>query len=299
MNIENDDIIKIDYNIFIQKKKNYIYNDIIYDNLQKKKKELIQNYSCFNEKYDSKFLWEKKKMKKHFYNKPHDKYNNYYKNNSYNSGSNINTISQDKKVYTFTTNKFNTNKEKKLFISLLNKLSESNKDTIYNNITDIINNYNNIEELLDIIYIYIGKNNDKLYSKIICDIKNINEDIFYQNMYKLNYHLDKQYQDINIMLDENYDTYCDYKKYKLKFQNIFEMLIDLSNVDIKIHDFLEKINTDIYDIIHNQNEVKSYIINYYLDLLFVLNKKYKIEKIDIDFTKYDKSTKFIIDKFNF
>ena len=65
----DEDFIKIDLDYFQKKLKNYKYNDINIDNLNKKKKDLIQNYSCFNEKYDSKFLWEKKKMKKNYYNK--------------------------------------------------------------------------------------------------------------------------------------------------------------------------------------------------------------------------------------
>ena len=149
MNNDDNDIIKIDLDIFQKKIKNYNYNDINIDTLNKKKSNLIAKFSCFNEKYDSKFLWEKKKMKK-----------NVFKSNWNTNKSNIHNnteqpINNDKKLYTFTTNKFNINKDKKLFISFLNKISNNNKDTIGTNIKNIISNYENIEELLDIIYIYI------------------------------------------------------------------------------------------------------------------------------------------------
>ena len=79
----NNDIIKINLDFFKNKLKNYNYNDIIYDDLNKMKQELILTYSCFNEKYDSKFLWEKKKMKKNYYKTTYNqRYNNNVSNNN-------------------------------------------------------------------------------------------------------------------------------------------------------------------------------------------------------------------------
>ena len=44
MNNDDNDIIKIDLDIFQKKVKNYNYNDINIDTLNKKKKNLIDNF---------------------------------------------------------------------------------------------------------------------------------------------------------------------------------------------------------------------------------------------------------------
>lgn len=290
----DDDIIKIDLDYFQKKLKDYKYNDINIDNLNKKKRELIQNYSCFNEKYDSKFLWEKKKMKKNIYNK-----NNL---NIYHSKDNNDQqqINNEKKLYTFTTNKFNINKDKKLFISLLNKISNTNKDVIINEIKRIIDNYENIEELLEIIYIFIGKNGDKIYIEILKIIINKDKNKFYDSLNKIKYIVSEKYTKVNILLDKNYDDFCDFKKEKTKCLNLFKSVVDIIEYtnDETINIIIEKISNNIVSIINNLEESKSYIINYYLELLLILKKNINIETINIDMSKYDKYTRFILDKFN-
>ena len=290
----DDDIIKIDLDYFQKKLKDYKYNDINIDNLNKKKKELIQNYSCFNEKYDSKFLWEKKKMKKNIYNK--NNWNIYRSNDNNDQQQNNN----EKKLYTFTTNKFNINKDKKLFISLLNKISNTNKNVIINDITKIIDNYENIEELLEIIYIFIGKNDDKIYIEILKNIINKDKNKFYDSLNKIKYIVSEKYTKVNILLDKNYDDFCDFKKEKTKCLNLFKSVVEIIEYtnDETINIIIEKISNNIVSIINNLEESKSYIINYYLELLLILKKNINIESINIDISKYDKSTKFILDKFN-
>jgi len=290
----DDDIIKIDLDYFQKKLKDYNYNDINIDNLNKKKKELIQNYSCFNEKYDSKFLWEKKKMKKNIYNKSN--WNIYCSNDNHNDKQKINN---EKKLYTFTTNKFNTNKDKKLFISFLNKISNTNKDVIIDDIKKIIDNYENIEELLEIIYTFIGKNDDKIYIEILKNIINKDRYKFYDSLNKIKYIVSEKYTRINILLDKNYDDFCDFKKEKTKCLNLFKSVVDIIEYtnDETINIIIEKTSNNILFIINNLEESKSYIINYYLELLLILKKNIDIEAINIDISKYDKSTKFILDKF--
>ena len=292
--MNNDDIIKIDLDYFEKKLKDYKYNDINIDNLNKKKKELIHNYSCFNEKYDSKFLWEKKKMKKNIYNK--NTWNIHRSNDNNDQQQNNN----EKKLYTFTTNKFNINKDKKLFISFLNKISNTNKDVIINEIKKIIDNYENIEELLEIIYIFIGKNDDKIYIEILKNIINKDKNKFYDSLNKIKYIVSEKYTKVNILLDKNYDDFCDFKKEKTKCLNLFKSVVDIIEYtnDETINIIIEKISNNIVSIINNLEESKSYIINYYLELLLILKKNINIETINIDISKYDKSTKFILDKFN-
>lgn len=289
MNNDETDIIKINLDYFKQKLKQYIYNDINMDNLNKKKKNLIENYSCFNEKYDSKFLWEKKKLKR-----------NFYKHTWNTQKITNNNTEPEKKLYTFTTNKFNINKDKKTFISLLNKLSNNNKNNIYSNLKKIINSYNNIEELLDIIYIYIGKNNDVLYNEVLLNIIEIDKNIFYESLKKLKYIIDEKFIIINIMNDVNYNEFCDFKKDKTKYLNLFNAYMEIieKTDDSNIIDIFKIISVDIISIINNLEESKSYVINYYLELLLIIRKKIDIDIFNIDISKYDKSTKFILDKFN-
>lgn len=283
----NNDIIKINLDFFKNKLKNYNYNDIIYDDLNKMKQELILTYSCFNEKYDSKFLWEKKKMKKNYYKTT---YNQRYNNNVSNNN--------DKKLYTFTTNKVINNDKKKL-ISLLNKLSISNKDVIITSINDILRTYTNKTELIEILYIYIGKNNDTLYIEVVKNIIENDKNIFYDFLRKINYIIDDKYINSNIMLDENYDNFCDFKKDKTKNVNMFKSFIYIIEevYDVNIDTILQDISDNILSIINNLNNSKSYIVNYYLELLLIL-KKIKINDLNINLKNYDKSTKFLVDKFN-
>jgi hypothetical protein len=291
----DEDFIKIGLDYFEKKLKNYNYNDINIDNLNKKKKDLIQNYSCFNEKYDSKFLWEKKKMKKNYYNKSNCNTQRSIENYNEQQQNNI-----EKKLYTFTTNKFNINKDKKIFISLLNKISNTNKNLMINDIKNIIQSYENIEELLDIIYIFIGKNDDKIYVEILKNIINKDKNIFYNSLNKIEYIVNEKYTEVNILLDKNYDYFCDFKKEKTKCLNIFKSFIDIIDYtgDDIINNFLVNIRNNIISIINNLEDSKSYIINYYLELLLILKQKINIKTIDINISKYDKSTKFILDKFN-
>lgn len=283
----NNDIIKINLDFFKNKLKNYNYNDIIYDDLNKMKQELILTYSCFNEKYDSKFLWEKKKMKKNYYKTT---YNQRYNNNVSNNN--------DKKLYTFTTNKV-INNDKKKIISLLNKLSISNKDVIITSINDILRTYTNKTELIEILYIYIGKNNDTLYIEVVKNIIENDKNIFYDFLRKINYIIDDKYINSNIMLDENYDNFCDFKKDKTKNVNMFKSFIYIIEevYDVNIDNILQDISDNILSIINNLNNSKSYIVNYYLELLLIL-KKIKINDLNINLKNYDKSTKFLVDKFN-
>ena len=267
----NNDIIKINLDFFKNKLKNYNYNDIIYDDLNKMKQELILTYSCFNEKYDSKFLWEKKKMKKNYYKTT---YNQRYNNNVSNNN--------DKKLYTFTTNKVINNDKKKL-ISLLNKLSISNKDVIITSINDILRTYTNKTELIEILYIYIGKNNDTLYIEVVKNIIENDKNIFYDFLRKINYIIDDKYINSNIMLDENYDNFCDFKKDKTKNVNMFKSFIYIIEevYDVNIDTILQDISDNILSIINNLNNSKSYIVNYYLELLLIL-KKIKINDLNIN-----------------
>ena len=131
--MNNDDLIKIDISEFKNKLDYYIQKDLnINDKIIEKKQFLINNFNCFKDKYDSKFLWEKKKKK-------------------------FTNIKTNKRIHTFTTNLTDTSKNKKLFISLLNKLTSNNKKSIISDIESIISTNDDLGELTNIVFTNISK----------------------------------------------------------------------------------------------------------------------------------------------
>jgi hypothetical protein len=123
MNTENEDLgfIKIDYDNFKTSLDNFNKSQIIIsDNIANKANDLINNYNCFISNYDARSLWEKKKI----------------------IASNR-TVAKSRPHIIYVDFSDET-KCKKEFISYLNKLTDLNKDTIYNKISVFISkiNYN-------------------------------------------------------------------------------------------------------------------------------------------------------------
>ena len=131
MEIEDIGLVKINYSIFKNCLSNFnVSNTIISDNIVNKANELVNNYNCFVSNYDARSLWEKKKIIASNKNKapkarPHIIYIDF---------------SDDAKC-------------KKEFISYLNKLTDVNKDIIYNKISSFINQVNNdiLNSLFDVL----------------------------------------------------------------------------------------------------------------------------------------------------
>jgi len=271
--MNNDDLIKIDISEFKNKLDYYIKENIhINDKTIEKKHFLINNFNCFKDKYDSKFLWEKKKKK-------------------------ITNIKTNKKIHTFTTNLTDTSKNKKTFISLLNKLTSNNKKLIINDIKNIISVNDDLEELTDIVFTNISKNYNELYLDILYLIYNKNNKIIdtYFNDYIKNkkWILLNEYNNVNIMDENNYELFCEYKKFKLSNKNILISLLFFKSNEHLIKNVIEKIIEQILI----ENNFKSYVVNYYLELLDIFKKHLtdnnysKIE--DLNINNYDKSTKFL------
>lgn len=271
--MNNDDLIKIDISEFKNKLDDYIQKDLdINDKIIEKKHFLINNFNCFKDKYDSKFLWEKKKKK-------------------------FTNIKTNKKIHTFTTNLTDTSKNKKLFISLLNKLTSNNKKSIISDIESIISVNDDLEELTDIVFTNISKNYNELYLDILYLIYNKNNKLIdnYYNDYINNnkWLLLNEYNDVNIMDENNYELFCEYKKFKLSNKNILISLLFFKSNENLINNLIEKIIEQILI----ENNFKSYVVNYYLELLDIFKKHLtdnnysKIE--DLNINNYDKSTKFL------
>tara|TARA_Y100000389_G_scaffold188367_1_gene210852 strand:- start:999 stop:1838 length:840 start_codon:yes stop_codon:yes gene_type:complete len=271
--MNNDDLIKIDISEFKNKLDYYIQKDLdINDKIIEKKQFLINNFNCFKDKYDSKFLWEKKKKK-------------------------FTNIKTNKRIHTFTTNLTDTSKNKKLFISLLNKLTSNNKKSIISDIESIISTNDDLGELTNIVFTNISKNYNELYLDILYLIYNKNNKLIdnYYNDYINNnkWLLLNEYNDVNIMEEKNYELFCEYKKFKLSNKNILNSVIFFKSNGHLINNLIEQ----IIEKILIEDNFKSYVVNYYLELLdifkkHITNNNYsKLE--DLNINNYDKSTKFL------
>lgn len=285
MNEYNEEIIKIDFNIFIEKKKLFEYNkdDSYIINIKKKYDELINNYSCFSNKYDAKSVWEKKKLK------------------------NTKIIHNKKSLPLILSNKNSKNIDinKKNLISNLNKITNNNIDTIIVNIELILDyNYDKINEYFKVVLNSIEKNYDINYIKVLKIFEKKNKDIIsnYIDYYKNekiwmanNYILEN-----NILNDNLYDEYCEYLKWKIKQINILKTIKYFIEEKENYIEILDKIIYDLCEYLLENIKIKSYkyILDYILELLQILSE-IKSEEIikklkEIDLEKIDKSTKFLI-----
>ena len=204
---ENEEIglVKIDYDVFKKCLNDFnSTNVIISDNIVNKANELINNYNCFISTYDARSLWEKKKIiasnKKIVKSRPHIIYIDF---------------SDDAKC-------------KKEFISYLNKLTDVNKETIYNKISIFISQVNKdiFNSLFDVLINFIKSSNNNIYIDVLYLFEEsyINENItnFYINYIDKKEWLPKEILiEYKLIFDEDkYDTYCEYVKIKKYKQEI-------------------------------------------------------------------------------
>jgi len=152
-------------------------------------------------------------------------------------------------------------------------------------------------ELTNIVFTNISKNYNELYLDILHLIYNKNNKLIdnYYNDYINNnkWLLLNEYNDVNIMDENNYELFCEYKKFKSSNKNILISLLFFKSNENLINNLIEKIIEQILI----ENNFKSYVINYYLELLDIFKKHLtdnnysKIE--DLNINNYDKSTKFL------
>tara|TARA_B000000477_G_scaffold124573_1_gene132771 strand:+ start:4538 stop:5434 length:897 start_codon:yes stop_codon:yes gene_type:complete len=287
----NEDYIKIRIENFKNKLKyNERTENIIPEYINKKYEDLILNYDCFKIKYDAKSIWEKKKTRIR----------------DANISSNIN------KIYVISTNFSEKEESKKKIIGLLNKLTIKNNEQITENIKTLINNLNDdtLNDInYDIVWQYIQNNPEKdsnnilnLYINILYLFDNKNINITLHN-YVINkdWVPNEYYINNDMFKNELYDDYCKYIKWKgcqINKIKAWEIIINKTN-DNK--EFLLNIKLLIYNIFNNinSNDIRKHILDYYLDLLYILLRiDYDKEIIDklkniINNIK-DSSTKFKI-----
>lgn len=271
----NDSIIKIDISYFQDR-----YNNIvdIPENIKNKVEELNNNYSCFKSYYDPKMIWVKKNFNK--------------KEKIVPSKSRFHIIIPD-----FTDKSL----LKRKLIGLLNKITTKNKNIIYDNIKEIIDSNNN-DEIFEIIWEYLTLNENSLYTNILTFFDKSILDKNIDNKWNKYIEL-KEWDPPNtiyanniLLLNDEYDLYCDYIKWKKKINNVNNLWIKFKLEDI---DTLLKVLFDHTINILNDNKEYKHIIDIFLEQLFKILSITKtveiIDKIkDIDISKFNNSTKFLI-----
>ena len=294
-NQENDlGFIKIPLSKF-----NEIYNnksDYNSDYLNKKANELISIYNCFVSNYDAKSLWEKKKMIAQ------------KKNNS-----KVTNIRNKPRVLLIDFS--DEMKCKKEFTSYLNKLTDVNKETIYNKISLFIKELNEdiLKSLFEVLinFIKIASNNIYIDVLFLFDNNYINDNI---NTYISNFIINKEWLPKEIIIDskilfnnDNYDKYCSYVKLKKHSISIIKaIMIIIKKIDESSNNYYELLLSNIYDdlnfyIINNINNNNKHIIELLLDQLIILfdynlNKDILNNLKNINLDNFEYSTKFKIQK---
>jgi len=274
----SEKIVKINIELFKTE-----YNNIaeIPSNILEKVADIKNSYSCFNSYYDPKMIW----AKKIFNNK--DKYNKPKVKN---------------RVHIIIPEFTKTSETKRSLIGYLNKLSNKNKDFIYEKLKDIIDNSKDtLDEIFSIIINYIKTNDDNIYSDILdfFDKDFLTSNI---NIYWNNYLTNKEwnpptyiYENNLLLLNDEYDLYCDYIKWKKSIHNMNKVWVKYkeSVLIILLNNICEHINYIINEDVHK------YILDILLEQIYKILciKKYPeiIDKIkNIDLKKFDNSTKFLI-----
>jgi len=273
----SEQIIKINIEEF---KKEYENATEIPVNILEKAIEVKNTYSCFNSFYDPKMIWAKK-----IYNNK-DKYNKPKAKN---------------RVHIIIPEFSKTSETKRCLIGYLNKLSHKNKDLIYDKIREIISNSENTDDAFSIIWNYIKTSDDDIYCNIIdlFDTEYITANINAQWDNYLNNKVWNPppyvYENNLLLLNDEYDMYCEYIKWKKGIHNMNKVWAKYKNDELIV--LLNNICDHIYSLM--DSNVYKYILDILLEQIYKLLciKKYPdiIDKIkNIDIKKFDSSTKFFI-----
>lgn len=293
--LENDlGFIKISIDKFNELYNNY-NDENNNDNLNKKANDLISNYKCFISNYDAKSLWEKKKMIAQ--KKINSKFNN--------------TRNKPRVLLIDFSDEMKCKKE---FTSYLNKLTDVNKEIIYNKISLFIKELNDdiLNSLFNVLINFIKISSNTIYIDVLFLFDNnyINNNI---NSYITEFIDKKEWLPKEIIMDskvlynnDNYDMYCSYVKLKKHSISIIKALMiiikKLDNTNNYYEELLSNIYSDINNYINtNNNNNNKHIIELLLDQLIILLNYFPnediindLKKIDLKFFEY--STKFKIDK---
>jgi hypothetical protein len=285
----DDKVIKINLSVFHNR-----YNKIeVPENIIMKAENLKKSCNCFNSFYDPKMIWEKK-----LFNKK-EKYaiNNVNGNNS-NSGAN-----NKNRVHIIIPDFSDFSNTKRTLIGYLNKLTIKNKDVIQEKIKDIIHS-NNTEEVFLIIWSYIKatESDNNIYVKLLeyfdTDFLNCIIDKLWESYKNNKEWLPPKYIFDNnlLLLNNEYELYCDYIKWKKGIHNLNTLWIKYKKSDIP------HLLNDIYEYMMNcinDPAIHKYIIDIFMEQILKILKNYNdtsiIDKIKLlDIKTFESSTKFLI-----
>jgi hypothetical protein len=279
----DDKVIKIHLSIFINR-----YNNIkAPDNIINKAEQLRKTCNCFNSIYDPKMIWEKKLFNK--------------KDKIALNGANINNKG---KVHIIIPDFSDNSNIKRTLVGYLNKLTVKNKDLIYEKIKELIVN-NSHEEVFLIIWSYIkcsNSDNIYIYIKLFDYFDNVFLDNIIDKLWK-SYLNNKEwvppkyiYDNNLLLLNNEYELYCDYIKWKRGIHNLNVMWIKYKSDDISL--LLNDIFDYMIECISNSN-IHKYIIDIFMEQILKILNNHKdasiINKIKLlDIKNFDSSTKFLI-----
>ena len=263
-----------------------IYNSVdVPRNILDKALDIKNTYSCFNSYYDPKMIWAKK-----IYNNNKEKYNK----------------PKVKSRFHIIIPDFTKKSElKRCLIGNLNKLSIKNKDSIYEKIKEIIavnDNNDNKDDIFMIIWNYIKTSDDELYSNILALFDKEYVCAMLDKLWN-NYINNKEwdppryiYENNLLVLNDEYDMYCEYTKWKRGINNINKIWIKYKREELLI--LLNNIADYVVSIVYN-TDIYKYILDILLEQLYKILAiaKYNciIDKIkNINIKNLDNSTKFFI-----
>jgi len=278
----HDNIIKINFSVFQQKYKEKLHKDIP-ENILSKVHNFNKEFSCFNTHYDPKMIWEKKKITKK--EKPFVKQKNRF-----------HIIIPD-----FTDNSLS----KRQLTGLLNKLTDKNKETIYMKIKEIID-LNHDEEYFTLIWSYMKSCENDLYIHIL----NFFDKTFIDSKleYEWNKFIDNKgwlppqyiFENNLLLLNDEYELYCNYVKWKKEINNINYVWIKLNrDVDIILNDIYDYMILYIENKCTEHHNIHKYIVDIFLEQIYrilkYVNNDKIVEKIGIlNVNDFENSSRFLI-----
>jgi len=282
----DDKVIKINLTVF---KNIYNINNTVPIAIINKADNLKKSCNCFNSLYDPKMIWEKKIFNKRDKN-----------TGGYETATNVNNKGR---VHIIIPDFSDSSNIKRTLIGYLNKLTQKNKDLIYEKIKVIIDS-NNTDEVFLIIWSYIKVSDcdNNIYIKLL---EYFGEEFLNSSINKLwDSYLNNDewkppkyiYENNLLLLNNEYELYCDYIKWKKGIHNINIIWIKYKRDEIS--QLLNNIHDYMIECISNP-KIHKYIIDIFMEqILKILNKYNDINIIDkiklLDIKSFESSTKFLI-----
>jgi hypothetical protein len=308
----DDKVIKIHLSIFQNK---YAIVEVP-ENILKKADALKKSCGCFESFYDPKMIWEKKLYNKkektqhqHQYNQHQHQHQHQYNQHpqyTHNNNAVSGSFSNKGRFHIIIPDFSDTSITKRALIGYLNKLTSKNKEIIYEKIKGMID-ANHTEELFLIIWSYIKVTEsgscDNLYIKLLdyFDIAFLQEmlDKLWNNYIQQKEWIPPKFIFDNnlLLLNNEYELYCDYVKWKKGIHNINIIWVKYKRQEIP------RLLNDIYDYLTKEcvgnPDIHKYIIDIFMEQILKILNLYPypsiVEKIkSLDIKSFDSSTKFLI-----